>query len=70
MRRIDSQPFAMRLSKLGYFKRRVRLKEDFKPEILTEQIRKDGIQVNSIDLARSNFRDGRLVYTVVYSKRL
>lgn len=50
--------------------RRVRLKGDFKPEILTRQIGKVRIQANSIDLVKSEFRDGRLVYTIVYSREL
>lgn len=50
--------------------RKVKLKDSFNANELNDMIRKINIDINSVDLMKSEFVNGRLIHSVVYTKAL
>ena len=50
--------------------RKVKLKDSFNINELDDTVRKIKIDINKIDLMKSEFINGKLVYSVIHSKRL
>jgi len=48
--------------------RKLVLKDGFTPAELTDEVSKIKIDINKVDLMRSDFKNGNVFYTLVYSK--